>query len=176
MSLQKSVKAGDAIKLLAKEEGVTNQQMSMDLNVSPSLVNQMRNNRRNMQQDIAKDSIATYDNPEYIATIIREFSGGYTTPVLQGKNIERHRLTLAASAVKEMSEAIQSLKNIMLVKPPETLELNEKQEIERIYDEIHEATIFADNLLMQFEHDYHISKKKRIKLNTPRWKARGWVQ
>lgn len=174
--LKKSARVGQAIKILEQGEDLTNDQLSFDLNVSPQMVSHMKNDRRVMQQDIAKDSIATYDNPEYIATIIREFSGGYTTPVLQGKNIERHRLTLAASAVKEMSEAIQSLKNIMLVKPPETLELNEKQEIERIYDEIHEATIFADNLLMQFEHDYHISKKKRIKLNTPRWKARGWVQ
>lgn len=174
--LKKSARVGQAIKILEQDEDLTNDQLSFDLNVSPQMVSHMKNDRRVMQQDIAKDSIATYDNPEYIATIIREFSGGYTTPVLQGKKIERHRLTLAASAVKEMSEAIQSLKNIMLVKPPETLELNEKQEIERIYDEIHEATIFADNLLMQFEHDYHISKKKRIKLNTPRWKARGWVQ
>lgn len=174
--IQKSAKVGKAIQLLEEKEELSNEQISFDLNVSPQMVSHMKNDRRVMQQDVAKKSIATYDNPEYIATIIREFSGGLTTPVLQGKNIERHRLSLAASAVKEMSEAIQSLKNIMLVKPPESLETNEKQEIERIYDEIHEATIFGENLLMQFEHDYHISKKKRIKLNTPRWKARGWVQ
>lgn len=174
--IKKSATVGKAIRLLEESEDLKNDQMAFDLNVSPQMVSHMKNDRRVMQQDVAKASIETYDNPEYIANIIREFSSGYTNPVLTGKNIERHRLSLAASAVKEMSEAIHALKNIMLVKPPETLELNEKQEIERIYDEIHEATIFAENLLMQFEHDYRISKKKRIKINTPRWKARGWVQ
>ena len=174
--IQKSANVGKAIQLLEESEDLNNEQISFDLKLSPQMVSHMKNDRRVMQQDVAKASIATYDNPEYIATIIREFSNGYTNPVLTGKNIERHRLSLAANAVKEMSEAIQALKNIMLVKPPETLEINEKQDIERIYDEIHEATIFAENLLMQFEHDYGISKRKRIKLNTPRWKARGWVQ
>ena len=174
--IQKSANVGKAIQLLEESEDLNNEQISFDLKLSPQMVSHMKNERRVMQQDVAKASIATYDNPEYIATIIREFSGGLTNPVLTGKNIERHRLSLAANAVKEMSEAIQALKNIMLVKPPETLEINEKQDIERIYDEIHEATIFAENLLMQFEHDYGISKRKRIKINTPRWKARGWVQ
>lgn len=174
--IEKSAKVGTAIQQLEKSEELTNDQLAFDLNVSTQMVSHMKNNRRVMQQDVAKTSLATYDNPEYIATIIREFSGGYTNPPLTGKNIERHRLSLAALAAKEMSEAVQALKNIALVKPPETLEQSEKEMISQIYDEIHEASIFADNLLMQFEREYGISKKKRIKLNTPRWKARGWLQ
>ncbi len=174
--IEKSAKVGNAIKLLEKNEELTNDQLAFDLNVSPQMVSHMKNDRRVMQKDVAQAAITTYDNPEFISTLIREFSNGYTTPVLSGKNIERHRLSLAVSAVKEMNDAIQALKNLTLVKPPETLGSNEKEEIREIYNEIHEATIFADNLLMQFERDYGISKKKQIKENTPRWKARGWLQ
>lgn len=65
---------------------------------------------------------------------------------------------------------------MVLVKPPGTLDKDELLEVETIYDEMLEATIFSENFLMQLENDYGISRKKRVRINEPRWKARGWLQ
>lgn len=174
--IQKSAKVGDSIKLLAKEDGVTNEQMSMKFNVSPQMISHMKNDRRVMQQDVAHQAIATCDSPEFISSIIYEFSDGHTAPILNGKNIERHRLALAINTAKEMFEGMQALKNNLLAKPPETLDKNEMQIVEEIFDQVDEGCIWGENLLMELQRVYRISKKKRRRANKPRWKARGWVQ
>ncbi|MGE7623557.1 hypothetical protein ACQKMD_10980 [Viridibacillus sp. NPDC096237] len=174
--LEKSADASKALQNLIENENLTNEQLALDIKLSPQMVSHLKNGRRAMQRDIAQSSIQTYENSEYMADLMRAFTSGLTTPVLRGKNIERHRLSLAANAVREMNEAIQAAQNIILTKPPGALDKNEMQEVEAIYDEVLEATIFAENLLMQLENDYGISRKKRIRLNEPRWKARGWLQ
>ena len=173
---EKSADASKALQNFLDNEKLTNEQLAMELNVSPSMISHLKNGRRPMQQDIAQASINMFENSEYMADLMRAFTSGLTTPVLRGKNIERHRMALAANAVKEMLEAIEAVKKMVLVKPPGTLDKNELQEIETIYDEMLEATIFSENFLMQLENDYGISRKKRVRINEPRWKARGWLQ
>lgn len=174
--LEKSADVSKALQNLIENENLTNEQLAINFNLSPQMVSHLKHGRRPMQNDIAKDSMQVYDNSEYIADLVRAFTSGLTTPVLRGKNIERHRMSLAANVAKEMHEAIEAIKKMVLAKPPGTLDKNELQEVETIYDEILEANIFGENLLMQLENDYGISKKKRVKLNETRWKARGWLQ
>ncbi|MGE7922342.1 hypothetical protein ACQKND_04040 [Viridibacillus arvi] len=173
---EKSADASKALQNLIENENLTNEQLAKDFNLSPSMVSHLKNGRRPMQRDIAQDSIRVYENSEYMADLMRAFTSGLTTPVLRGKNIERHRMSLAANAVKEMLEAVEAVKKMVLVKPPGTLDKDELQEVENIYDEMLEATIFSENFLMQLENDYGISRKKRVRINEPRWKARGWLQ
>lgn len=174
--IQKSAKVGDSIKLLAKEDGITNEQMSMKFNVSPQMISHMKNDRRVMQQDVAHQAINNFDNPEFISDIIYKFSGGYTAPILNGKNIERHLLALAINAYKEMAEGMEALRNNLLTKPPEALNENEMQIVEDIFDQVDEGCVWGENFLMVLQRVYGISKKKRRRENKPRWKARGWVQ
>ncbi|MGE7621732.1 hypothetical protein ACQKMD_01395 [Viridibacillus sp. NPDC096237] len=174
--LEKSADASKAIQNLIENENVTNEQLAIDFKLSPQMVSHLKNGRRLMQNDIAQASIQAYENSEYRTDLINAFTGGLTTPVLRGKNIERHRLSLAANTVKEMQEATEAAKNLVLVKPPGEVDKNERQEVDVIYDEMLEAVMFGENLLMQLENDYGISRKKRIRLNEPRWKARGWLQ
>ncbi|QOV10910.1 hypothetical protein [Viridibacillus arvi] len=173
---EKSADASKALQNLIENENLTNEQLAIDFNLSPQMVSHLKNGRRPMQRDIAQTSIQAHENSEYMADLMRAFTSGLTTPVLRGKNIERHRMSLAANAVKEMLEAIESVKKMVLVKPPGTLDKDELQEVENIYDEMLEATIFSENFLMQLENDYGISRKKRVRINEPRWKARGWLQ
>jgi len=174
--LEKSADASKALQNLIENENVTNEQLAIDFKLSPQMVSHLKNGRRPMQRDIAQASIQAFENSEYTADLMRAFTSGLTTPVLRGKNIERHRMSLAANAVKEMLEAIEAVKKMVLVKPPGTLDKDELQEVETIYDEMLEATIFSENFLMQLENDYGISRKKRVRINEPRWKARGWLQ
>ncbi|MED0668183.1 helix-turn-helix transcriptional regulator [Bacillus badius] len=99
MPIKPSAKVGEAIRHLLAEKDMINEQMADDLNISKQLVSHYKNDRRTMQQDIAKQSIRVYeDSPEYIGELLYKFSDGYTSPVLKGPAIERHRLALKAHA------------------------------------------------------------------------------
>lgn len=176
VDLKKSILAGPAIERLLETEDISGEQLAMDLNISSQHGSNIKQGRRNLQADIARESINLYDNPSYTMDILYEFSDGYTSPVLRGKNIEHHRLSFAANAVREVGEGLSMIQNICLAKPPGMLDTNELQEIQNTADELIEARVFLDNLLMQLQVEYKISIKDRIKNLIPRWKAKGWLQ
>src|SRR5690606_21387198 len=124
----------------------------------------------------AHESIDLYDNPSYTMDILYEFSSGFTSPVLRGKNIEQHRLAFSANAKREIEESLEMLQQVCLAKPPSSLDPNEKESVKNLMDEFLEARIHIDNLLMQLQVEYKISIKDRIKGLIPRWKAKGWLQ
>lgn len=174
--IKKSADVGTAVTNLLEEEGMTNEQMAMDLNVSKQMVSHYKHNRRPMQQDIARQSIRVYsDSPEYLGELLYEFSDGYTSPVLKGPAIERHRLAIEANAEREIKEALQKIEEVCLAKPPGVTTAEERESIEKLMDELVEARAFIDNLVMMLEKEYNISIMKRIKRLIPRWKARGWM-
>lgn len=175
MKIRRSANTGKAINRLIEGEGITGEQIAMDLNVSSQLVSHMKKERRTMQADIAKDSIALYDNPEYTMDILYEFSDGMTSPVLRGKNIEHHRLAFSAHAKREIEESLEMIKKVCLAKPPNSLDCIEKESVKNLMDELLDARIHIDNLLMQVQIEYKLSIKERVKSLIPRWKAKGWL-
>lgn len=175
MVIKKAAKVGEAIDRLMKSEEINGNQLALDLNVSRQHGSHMKNNRRNMPQDIAQSTVNYYDNPEYISDIIYEFSSGFTPPVFRGKNLERHRLAMEKMTIAEMEEAIQTMRSICLAKPPQQLDKKELEDVAKMIDEILDARTFIDNLLIQLQNEYKISLKKRIRESTSRWKARGWM-
>lgn len=175
MKMKRSANAGKAINRLIEGEGMTGEQIAMDLNISSQLVSHIKKERRTMQADIAKESIALYDNPEYTMDILYAFSDGMTSPVLRGKNIEKHRLASSAYAKREIAEGLETIQKVCLAKPPSMLDANEKESVLTMMDELLDARIHIDNLLMQVQVEYKISIKERIKSLIPRWKAKGWL-
>lgn len=176
MKIKGSAKVGEAINRLVEGEGVTGEQIAMELNISPQLVSHIKKDRRTMQSDLAKESIATYDNPEYTMDILYEFSNKYTSPVFRGKFIDQHRMAMEENARREFERGIEIMQRISLAKPPSMLDPNERQEMMDYMDEIIEARVHADNLLKQLQIDYGISIMDRIKALIPRWKMKGWLE
>ncbi|RJS60148.1 helix-turn-helix transcriptional regulator [Bacillus sp. PK3_68] len=174
--IKKSADVGSAVTSLLEEEGMTNGQMAFDLNVSPQLISHYKTDRRPMQQDIAKQSIEVYgDSPEFRSELLYEFSNGYTSPVLKGPTIERHRLAMEANAEREIKEALQKIEEVCLAKPPGVTTAEERENIEKLVDELVEARAFIDNLVMMLEREYNIPIMKRIQRLLPKWKAKGWI-
>ncbi|OHX52045.1 hypothetical protein [Planococcus faecalis] len=83
--MKRSAKVGSALNRLLEGGEETGERIALDLNVSPQLISHIKNDRRTMQSDIAKESITLYDNPEYTMDILYEFSGGMTSPVLRAR-------------------------------------------------------------------------------------------
>jgi hypothetical protein len=175
MTIKNATNMGDAVARLMESEELNGDQLAFDLNISRQLGSHMKNDRRKMQQDIARASIQTYDNPEYIADVLHEFSEGYTSPVFRGKHIEQHRLSIESFALQELQEAVAKIKEVCLAKPPEMLTAAERQEIKSLMEELLDGKAFIDNLLIQLQKDYRISIKDCIRGLTPRWMAKGWL-
>lgn len=176
MEIKRSAVVGESLTRLSEAEGVSGEQMAVALSVSPQLISHIKKERRTMQADIAQESIALYDNPSYAMDILYEFSGGMTSPVLRGKNIEQHRMAFSATAKREIEEGLEMIKTVCLAKPPSALEPFEKEHIKELMDELLDARIHIDNFLAQLQVDYKFSVKDRIKGLIPRWKAKGWLQ
>ncbi|MGI2329692.1 hypothetical protein [Planococcus sp. YIM B11945] len=174
--IKKSAFTGDAVERLLAANDMSGEQLAGDLNISPQHSSNIKNNRRTMQADIARESIDIYDHPAYSMDILYEFSGGLTSPVLRGKNIEQHRLAFSANAQREIEEGLEKIKEVCLAKPPSSLDRDEKESVKSLMDELLDARIHTDNLLMQLQLEYKISIKDRIKVLGPQWKAKGWLQ
>lgn len=176
MEIKRSAIVGDALSRLSETENLNGEKIAMDLNVSPQLISHIKKERRTMQADIAKDSIALYDNASYSMDLLYEFSGGLTSPVMRGKNVEQHRLAFRDNAHREIEEGLEMIKKVCMAKPPSALDENERQSVINMMEELLDARIHIDNLLMQVQIEYKISIKERINSMIPRWKAKGWLQ
>ena len=175
MELKKSTYTGNALEELQKSEEVAAGQLAFDLNVSTQMVSHMRLNRRKMQQDVARESIRLYDNPEYIMDIVYEFSDGYTSPVLRGKHIEHHRLASAAHVKREAHTMLLLIEESGLEKPVSGLSTEEREAINQLVDAVIVSRIHHDNLLKQLQVEYRVSVKERLKGIVRRFMAVGWI-
>ncbi|MGG0663445.1 hypothetical protein ABE042_04975 [Viridibacillus arvi] len=174
--IEKSADVSKVIQDLIQNGDVTNEELAVALNMSPQMISHLRHGRRPMQQDVAQHAIQTYNDPIFKADLLYKFSGGSTFPILRGKNIERHRVSLSVNAIKEMQEAIQGLSDPILAKPPESLNDLEREKVHGIHKEIYEAGTFIFNTAIQMQVDYKISEKEFKKKNDPYFKAIGWLQ
>lgn len=175
MTIKKSAFTGEAVERLLAANNESGEQLALKLNISPQHGSNIKNNRRTMQADIAQESIALYDNPEYTMDLLYTFSDGMTSPVLRGKNIEQHRLAFRDNASREIEEGLEMVKKVCMAKPPSALDANEKESVKTMMDELLDARVHIDNLLMQVQNEYKISIKERIKAMIPQWKAKGWI-
>lgn len=175
MPMKDSAKVGGAVERLMESEGVTSTQLSLDLYFSRSMVNHIKNDTRNMPAEVARESILLYDSPEYIMDILHTFSDGFTSPVLRGRNIEQHRLVIAAHVKREIRDALLLIEESGLEKPIGQLSTEEKEAVALLMNKLLDMRLHNDNFLKQLQVEYKLSIKQRIKAMMPRWKALGWL-
>lgn len=177
MVIKQAAFAGKAVKTLLEEEEVTIDSMSADLNISSQMGSHLKNNRRRMQQGVAKHSLRVYeDAPEYVLALLYEFSDGFTSPVFCGEVIERHRLAMRDHTAVSLKQTLDMFQKVSLAKRPESITAKEQESVENLIDQLIEARCFIDNLNAVLEKEYGISVKKRIRKLLPKWKMEGWTE
>lgn len=172
MPIKRSADVGKALGRLLESEQANHDQLAFDFNVSPQMISHMKQGRRKMQEDIAKESIALYDNPEYILDILYEFSSGFTSPVLRGKQIEQNRLALAVHAKREMALAITLMESSGLELPPSTAD---REAIQELASQLITVRVVSDNFLKQLQVEYKVSVREQLKRLARKWLAVGWM-
>ncbi|MEK4030860.1 hypothetical protein MKZ02_20280 [Pseudobacillus sp. FSL P4-0506] len=177
MVIKKAAYVGRAVKTLLEEEAVTIESMSADLNISSQMGSHIKNNRRRMQQGVAKHSLQVYeDSPEYMLDLLYEFSDGFTSPVFRGETMEQHRLAMRDHTAISLKQTLDVLQKVSLAKKPEATNAKERESVEKLIDQLIEARCFIDNLNVALEKEYGISVKKRAKKLLPKWKMEGWKE
>lgn len=105
MDIKKSINTGAIVERLIEEEGVSVNQLSFDIGLSPQMGSHIKNDRRPLQRDIAERAINVFDNcPAFVMDLIFEFSSGFSAPVLRGKAIEQHRLSFKHFLLREWTD------------------------------------------------------------------------
>ena len=167
---------GMALKEMRKSEGLTQGQLAIELNLSKSMVCEIENGNRKLNPDIASHSLKKIDNPNYALDVLHLFSDGFTAPRLNGKSVEYHRLALEEFAMREMEEAVQILKDVSLVKPPQESDLEELERIEDVVGELEDAALAIRNLQAILATEYQLPLKELKKNRSKIHKERGWIK
>ncbi|MGG4039932.1 helix-turn-helix domain-containing protein [Heyndrickxia ginsengihumi] len=174
--MKDSAYVGKSIETLQKQEELTQEQLAFDLNVSASQVSHYKTERRKMHREVAENALYTYGhNFEFALSLLHEFSDHITSPVMNGKMIEHHRMVLEENTEKEMLEALKAIEEVSLAKPPEYVTAQERERVGWMMDELLDVRTVVDNLLSILEKDYEIPVKDRMKRRLPTWKSWGWI-
>lgn len=161
--MKKSANVSNSMAILQQQEGLTQKQIASDLYESYELVNKQTKGTRTMSQDVARRAIQTYQNFEFESSILHEFSGEITSPVMDGQYIERHRMVLEEIAEAEIKDALRIIDEVSLVKPPNVCSNDEREDVRRMMHELIEARVTIDNLLMILERDYGFTVMEETK-------------
>lgn len=174
--LKNSARAAEAIQVL-KEEGYRINEIANELHVSRQHIGNISNGKRNMPQDIAQESLHRFENGVFALAVLNEFSDNQTPPALQGRCLDHHRMSLLSLLGKESDDVETQKDSIIQVisKPPETLNRNEIEEVERFLLEIVDLYAITANTLANMSSNYKFSVKKLFKKRMPTWKLWGWL-
>ncbi|UOQ94062.1 helix-turn-helix domain-containing protein [Halobacillus shinanisalinarum] len=167
---------GQALKQLRARQGLTQEQVAHDLNISKQLVSHVETGRRRLHEEIARKSLSCYDDPIYAMNVMYEFSNGFTAPQLTGTSIEWHRLCIKEITVREMEKALAILNEVSLCKPPKEADWEERKRIASAVDELLDTEIAISNMKVILASEYSISLRKHMSRKIPDWKEKGWIR
>ena len=179
MDIKKSINAGEIFERLIEEEGVSVNQLSFDIGVSPQMGSHIKNDRRPLQQDIAKRAINVFnDCPAFVMDLIFEFSSGFSAPVLRGKAIEQHRLSFKHFLLKEWTDVYARIRSedFDWCKPPDEASKAEKDWLKDLIIELNEVEMAVANFRRHLYEAYLINPKQVRDETLTRIKAKGSVE
>lgn len=168
---------GKSFRDMRLRQELTQENVASDLHISKQLVSHIETNRRNMSDELVKDSAKFYNDAIYGFEVAREFATDYITPlVTANKAIEMHRLALEEVFKQQATEAIDIFNEVSLVKNPEFVTENELEQIKIGVKELLDVQAILNSFLALLEQEYGISIKQCMRKRVPTWKAMGWIE
>ena len=150
---------GRSLQELRKEKGLSQQQMSFDLNVSRESVSAYETGRARVPKDISRKITEKFDNPFLSIQIRREYTG--TGPILlDGKAVDMHRSSVKLKTLEEIREAKNAILQMDLVNKPEFMTDYEKDQMKNDLEQVADAITGLENLLVVVCKEYNLSFKE----------------
>lgn len=150
---------GRSLQELRKEKGLSQQQMSFDLNVSRESVSAYETGRARVPKDISRKITEKFDDPLLSIQIRREYTG--VGPILlDGKAVDMHRSSVKLKTLEEVREAKNAILQMDLVNKPEFMTEYEKDQLKNDLVQVADAITGLENFLVVICKEYNLSSKE----------------
>ena len=136
--------------------GKTQQELSMELNVSRESVSKIENGRSKVAPDISRKLMEMGDNARLAFALRHEYTG--TGPLwLDGPNVDLHRSSVKEKTIEESEEFLIALKELSFSKPLKNLSHWEMPQLLKVLEEGAEAITAIEHLLVVICEEANIS-------------------
>ncbi|MFX3616263.1 MAG: hypothetical protein ACE3JK_01865 [Sporolactobacillus sp.] len=152
------------------------QQLSLDFNVSRESVSSYETDRARIPKDISSRAMQKFDDPDFARTIASEYTAGGMAPALNGPALIRECSAIQSRALKETEEAYEAMRKAVLDVNPSFLGNFEIDDIKQSLDEASEAVAFLNEYMATVCKTYKISWLKTWTSCQARLIQRGFLR
>ncbi|ANU28422.1 helix-turn-helix domain-containing protein [Planococcus versutus] len=155
--------------------GLTQEQLAMELNVSRESISKYENGHVRIPADITNILMAKADSPRLAFAIRNEYTK--TGPIwLDGPNADLHRSSVREKALEEIAELVKCLTEFSFAKPLKNLSEWEKPKLHHLLEEAVEAITGLEHLLVVVCEETGISYTDVWQNHHTQLRAKGYVQ
>lgn len=167
-------KLGTELAEARKRQGLTQEQLAMDLPVSRETIAKYETNQRKFQKDLYELVAHRVDDPEYYFATWNEAAGHVSIPYFNGDYIDRHPASMKYMVQQETNEALNQMERVCWAKPIRIQNETEREEAKHVIHEILDAAASMINLVAVLCKEYDFSMKSIYKIWWSSIKTRGW--
>lgn len=157
-----------------KRQGITQEQLALDLPVSRESIAKYEVGSRTFQKDLFKPIAEALDDPEFYFSTWNEAAGHVSIPYFNGDYIDQHPASMKYLVQRETNEALDHMERICWSKPVKARTETEREEMKRVINEILDAAASMINLVAILCREYDFSMKSVYKQWWSSIKVRRW--
>jgi|SRR5699024_4300353 len=161
---------------MRERNGLSQKNVADDLFVDQSMVSKMELGKRMASEELAGKSVNRYNDAQYGFEVARAIAQHYITPLIRGKAVEWHRLTLKEMFKHEVTEAIDWFDEIRLIKQPEHINQHERTQISEAIKELLDVQAVTNSFIVRLEQEYDISVRDCMRDRVTKWKSEGLIK
>lgn len=167
-------RAAKAAKSARKDIGLTQLQLSLDVDYSREAVSKQEHGEYRVQPELAKHYTANHQNPWVAMEAAHEYTG-WGPVKLDGDIVDLHRSSVKAKAIEELHEAIVAIEKMDVINHPKSLASFERQDIELAMEEVVEAITASNHLVAVLCEEYDFRWDKVWENHTKQLISKGYL-
>jgi transcriptional regulator with XRE-family HTH domain len=154
------MKIGEELAMARKRQGLTQEQLALELPVSRESIAKYETGARRLPEDLRRPIAQTIDDEEFYFRTWGDAAGEVAIPYLNGDYVDQHPASMAFLVKRETNEALEQLSQVCWVKPIHTRTDTELEEMKRVIFEALDAAASLINLVAVICRECGFSMKK----------------
>lgn len=154
---------GEKMAEARKRQGMTQEDLSNQINYSRESVAKYEIGTRNMPKEIYPHVTQGVDDPELYFQSWQETTGFVSIPFFDGDHIDQHPASMAFLVKKETDEALEQLDITCWSKPARAKSDDEREQMKQVLIELLDAAASMINLVACICREYKFSMKDVFK-------------
>jgi transcriptional regulator with XRE-family HTH domain len=157
------MKIGEELARARKRQGISQEQLAIDLPVSRESIAKYETAARRLPDDMRRPIAQQIDDEEFYFKTWGEATGEVSIPFLNGDFVDHHPASMAFLVQRETDEATEQLQRVCWAKPVHTINELEKEEVKRAIFETLDAATSMINLVAVICREHQFSMRKIFK-------------